>query len=284
MPNVQPPLPSDWEVRPTHPIHHTPYQLAQFWDRGIRQRVEDKTAALQAMRKRQQRKAGSATGLGVGEVPRDLRESARRSSTIRSWVRALEEPVRHYLVGEQARALHPAEPVDDSAAEEMDSEDEEIVFVGRSGAMRELNERRQAGYKRARREVEQETVDSGVVFDSFGEGESAAFKCDSPFDFAVSRRCADRAMQALACPFHLRLLRPCVSLSHSRRPHLSSCIRRAQTSPSTGSSTPHKATSATVGNLLKSPKPRDQEASDSVSWALLLSLSNLDGPPLRLAA
>ncbi|KAM4060461.1 uv-damaged dna-binding protein [Hirsutella rhossiliensis] len=176
VPNVQPPLPSDWEVRPTHPIHHTPYQLAQFWDRGIRQRVEDKAAALQATRKRQQRKAGSATGLGVGEVPRDLRELARRSPTIRSWVRALEEPVRQYLVGEQTSSRPPAELADDSAADEMDSEDEEIVFVGRSGAMRELNERRQAGYKRARREIEQETVDSGVVFDSFGEGESAAFK------------------------------------------------------------------------------------------------------------
>ncbi|PHH87624.1 hypothetical protein CDD83_8621 [Cordyceps sp. RAO-2017] len=176
VPNAQPPLPSDWEVRPTHPIHHIPYQMAQFWDRGIRQRVEDKTAALQAARKRQQRKAGSATGLGVGEVPRDLRDAAKRSPAIRAWVRALEEPVRRYLVHEQGRRGAPPDPLDDSAAEDMDSDDEEIVFVGRSGAMRELDERRQARHRRARREVEHETVDSGVVFDSLGTGERAAFK------------------------------------------------------------------------------------------------------------
>ncbi|KAG6029392.1 hypothetical protein E4U41_000353, partial [Claviceps citrina] len=44
VPNVQPPLPSDWEVRPTHKVHHrVPYSLAQFWDRGLRQRAEEKT-------------------------------------------------------------------------------------------------------------------------------------------------------------------------------------------------------------------------------------------------
>ncbi|PNY28338.1 Uncharacterized protein TCAP_01737 [Tolypocladium capitatum] len=176
VPNAQPPLPADWEVRPTHPIHHVPYQLAQFWDRGARQRVEDRAAQLQAARKKQQRAAGSATGLGPGEVPRDLRETAKRSPAARGWVRALEEPVRRFLAAEQDRRRLRQE--DDSAAEGMDSEDEEIVFVGRSGAMRELRQKREPDvrYKMARREVEHETVDSGVVFDSFGDGEGAAYK------------------------------------------------------------------------------------------------------------
>ncbi|KAF7534016.1 hypothetical protein G7Z17_g13432 [Cylindrodendrum hubeiense] len=179
VPNVQPPQPADWEVHPTHPIHRVPYQLAQFWDRGVRQIVEDKTVRLQASRKQQQLKRGSATGLGAGEVPRDLREAAKRTPVVRTWVRALEEPVRQYLC-EQVKQEEPeAEPevlVDvDSAAEEMDSEDEEIVFVGRNGAMRELQEKR-AKWKKARREVSQETVDSGMVFDSFGTDESAAYK------------------------------------------------------------------------------------------------------------
>ncbi|KAG5916686.1 hypothetical protein E4U42_007550, partial [Claviceps africana] len=42
VPNVQPPLPSDWEVRPTHPARRVPYSVAQFWDRGVRQRLEEK--------------------------------------------------------------------------------------------------------------------------------------------------------------------------------------------------------------------------------------------------
>ncbi|ODA77922.1 hypothetical protein RJ55_06525 [Drechmeria coniospora] len=178
VPNVQPPLPSDWEVHPTHPVHCVPYQVAQFWDRGIRERVQEKTVSLQAARKKQQRTTGSATGLGAGEVPRDLRESAKRSPVIRGWVRALEEPVRQFIVGERKRRvdMETARRNDDSAAEEMDSDDEEIVFVGRSGAMRELKEKKEAMYKMARREVEQEIVDSGMVFDSFGDGENAAFK------------------------------------------------------------------------------------------------------------
>ncbi|KAJ6447155.1 uv-damaged DNA-binding protein [Purpureocillium lavendulum] len=176
VPNVQPPLPSDWEVRPAHPVRRVPYQLAQFWDRGVRQRVEDKTSALQAARKKQQRNAGSATGLAVGEVPRDLRESAKRNPVIRNWVRSLEDPVRQYLVDEQRHQEGSAKQPDDIETEDLDSEDEEIVFVGRKSAMRELKEKREARHRMARREVEHETVDSGVLFDSFGEGDNAAFK------------------------------------------------------------------------------------------------------------
>ncbi|KAL7793062.1 R3H-associated N-terminal domain-containing protein [Trichoderma ceciliae] len=186
VPNVQPPEPIDWEVHPTHPIHRVPYQLAQFWDRGVRQRIQDKTSRLQAARKKQQLQAGSATGLGVGEVPRDLRESTKRSPVVRAWVKALEEPVRQYMVNERRRrqsedrADNGIDDDVDSAAEEMDSDDEEIVFVGRNGRMRDLQQKREAAaaarHRMARREVSQETVDSGLVFDSFGDDESAAFK------------------------------------------------------------------------------------------------------------
>ncbi|KAL7900222.1 R3H-associated N-terminal domain-containing protein [Trichoderma sp. SZMC 28014] len=190
VPNVQPPEPIDWEVHPTHPIHRVPYQLAQFWDHGVRQRIQDKTAKLQAARKKQQLKAGSATGLGMGEVPRDLRESTKRSPVVRTWVKALEEPVRQYMDNERQRqraeeqqrqAGNGRDEDVDSAAEEMDSDDEEIVFVGRNGRMRDMQQKRAATaaaqYRMAHREVSQETVDSGLLFDSFGDdSETAAFK------------------------------------------------------------------------------------------------------------
>ena len=227
VPNVQPPQPGDWEVHPTHPTHHTPYQLAQFWDRGVRQRVEDRTAKLQAQRKAQQLKSGSATGLGVGQVPRDLRETAKRSPAVRGWVRALEEPVRLFLRApgqgdnekreeeeekqkekdkkekkkkekEKEKEVSDSDDYDhdghhdrpsssegvdgkDATAVDvqdgLDSEDEEIVFVGRRGAMKELREKKAAGgWKKAHREVEQQKVDSGMVFDSFDNDEGASFK------------------------------------------------------------------------------------------------------------
>ncbi|KAJ4154094.1 hypothetical protein LMH87_010557 [Akanthomyces muscarius] len=176
VPNAQPPQPTDWQVQPTHPIHDVPYQLAQFWDRGVRERVGDKTRRLQATRKKQQLLSGSATGLGVGEVSRDLRESAKRSPVVKGWVRALEEPVRQFI---HARTMgggaeRPAEEQEDD--DELDSDEEEIVFAGRLDAMRELREKKKAAGKRraARREVQRETVDEGVVFDSFGDDESSA--------------------------------------------------------------------------------------------------------------
>ncbi|KAG6013034.1 hypothetical protein E4U54_007161 [Claviceps lovelessii] len=182
VPNVQPPLPSDWEVHPTHKVHRVPYSLAQFWDRGVRQRLEEKASSLQAVRKKQQRKTGSATGLGVGEVPRDLRETAKRTPAVRDWVRVLEEPVRQFLREEhqqrlqQQRAVSSQDKTDLSAVSDMDSDDEEIVFVGRDGAMRELQEKKAARHRLARRDGSHEMFDSGVMFDSFGDGESAAFK------------------------------------------------------------------------------------------------------------
>ncbi|KXH55716.1 hypothetical protein CSAL01_07665 [Colletotrichum salicis] len=164
VPNAQPPLPSDWEVHPTYPVQVVPYQVAQYWDTGLRQRIEEKTAKLQAQRKKQQRKDGSATGLSVGEVPRDLRDTAKRTPAVRGWVRVLEEPVRSFLK-ERSEASDA----------EGDSEDEEIVFVGRKG-MASAGK----GWKKARREVGSEKVDDGMVFDSLGDDESASFKYDFP--------------------------------------------------------------------------------------------------------
>ncbi|KHN97016.1 uncharacterized protein MAM_05125 [Metarhizium album ARSEF 1941] len=180
VPNVQPPAAADWEVRPTHPVQRVPYQVAQFWDRGVRQRVEEKSAELRAVRKQKQLKAGSATGLGAGEVPRDLRGMAKRTPAIRSWVHAIEDPVRRFLFEEQDRRAESARQQrggDDMPDEsELDSDDEEIVFVGRDSAMRELCEKKEARDRRAKRAVCQEAGRAGVVFDSFGEGDSAVFK------------------------------------------------------------------------------------------------------------
>ncbi|KAK1985458.1 R3H-associated N-terminal domain-containing protein [Colletotrichum cereale] len=219
VPNAQPPLPSDWEVHPTYPVQVVPYQVAQFWDTGLRQRIEDKTSRLQAQRKKQQRKDGSATGLGVGEVPRDLRDTAKRTPAVRGWVRVLEEPVRAFL----------AERSEASDAEG-DSEDDEIVFVGRRQGTA-LTGGGGVGWKKARREVGSEPVDTGMVFDALGaDDESASFKyapatrVPQPATAAAAEAMmimpspfADLLPQAMADPLHLGLLRPPVPLRHHGR-------------------------------------------------------------------
>jgi hypothetical protein len=194
VPNAQPPLPTDWDVQPTHPIHRVPYQLAQFWDRGVRQRVEDRTAKLQATRKKQQRQTGSATGMSVGEVPRDLREAAKRSDAVRSWVHSLEEPVRQYL---RERYGPETREEEDSVSDDLGSEDEEIVFVGRDSAMRELKEKKERRWRMASREVSHRTVDSGLVFDSLGDDETAAYKSVQIHSHGVGVRIGTRMLTLL---------------------------------------------------------------------------------------
>jgi hypothetical protein len=143
--------------------------------------VEEKTAKLQAIRKTQQLKTGSATGLGVGEVPRDLRELAKRTPVIRMWVHAIEEPVRQFLFEEQERYAESVQRQRDhddvSHESELDSDDEEIVFVGRDSAMRDLREKKEARRRRAaKKPASRDTGSFGLVFDAFGEGENASFK------------------------------------------------------------------------------------------------------------
>ncbi|KAK8042483.1 hypothetical protein PG994_012966 [Apiospora phragmitis] len=165
VPNVQPPQPFDWEPRPTHPVHHVPYQIAAAWDLRLRVDVEAKKAAA-ALRKQQHTKTLGDDAV-AGRVPRELFLRAKKTPAVKTWVRSLEEPVRKFLV-DQHRACEEAE-VEDS--NDGSTEDEEIVFVGRNGTMRD-------GWKKARREdKKQGATEEGMVFDALGDDdESSAFK------------------------------------------------------------------------------------------------------------
>ncbi|KAK3294325.1 R3H-associated N-terminal domain-containing protein [Chaetomium fimeti] len=146
VPNVVPPLPSDWQIRPTHRVLPTvPYQLAQFWDKGLREHVEAQKHKQQQKKHSRRRNAAGGARLGpddeetpVGHVPRDLRNTAKRTPAVKSWLRVLEEPVRAFVVerGLAAAAVAAAEG-GESSSDETDSDDEEIVFVGRNGRMRD---------------------------------------------------------------------------------------------------------------------------------------------------
>lgn len=171
VPNVQPPLPSDFQVHATHAIHHIPYQVASFWDRGLRDLVDERNATYTARRKKA---AGVVPVAGaraeVGKVPKELRTTAKRTPAVKSWLRVLEEPVRDFMI--ERGVAKPAE----SSEDEMDSEDEEIVFVGRNGTMRDGAMPKEKGWKKARREHGRGQAESGLVLDSLGDDEAGAFK------------------------------------------------------------------------------------------------------------
>lgn len=144
--------------------HNIPYQLAQFWDQKgtVRERVEQRKSAFGS---------GPAQRSTVGRVPRDLHTKAKRTPAVKSWLRVLEEPVRQFLVD---RGVAGAADSDSSS---LDSEDEEIVFVGRNGSMTDAR-----AWKKARRETkDHEVVQQGMVLDSIGDDESASFKYVRPF-------------------------------------------------------------------------------------------------------
>ncbi|KAL2164915.1 hypothetical protein VTH06DRAFT_211 [Thermothelomyces fergusii] len=146
VPNVVPPLPSDWQIRPTHPVlPPVPYQLAQYWDKGLRERAEaERQKRRQGRGRRGNAEQQQQQPPEVGFVPRDLRNTAKRTPAVKLWLRALEEPVRAFVVERGLAVVPPgrgptsarengvgAGKAGDERGSDTDSDDEEIVFVGR---------------------------------------------------------------------------------------------------------------------------------------------------------
>ncbi|KUI68775.1 hypothetical protein VM1G_03884 [Cytospora mali] len=160
VPNVEPPQPEDWEPRPVYPVHHIPYHVAAYWDRGLRQQVEEKSMAAR------KKKAAS----GAGKMPRDLRETVKRSPGVKGWVRSLEEPVRQFLAGREAAVDTEDSEDSEQVEDESDVSDDEVVFVGRKATAPQ--DRLRDGWKKAHREVHDRPIDRGMIFDSLEDDES----------------------------------------------------------------------------------------------------------------
>jgi R3H-associated N-terminal domain len=156
VPNAQPPLPSDWEVHPTYPVHTVPYYLAPLWDAGVRHRAEEIA---------EEKKRATSKRSGVqeqkGRVPQELRQKLKKSKGAKSLLQELEEEVRAFVkeFERKEREREGKEVV------EMDSEDEEIVFVGRNGVM--SDEQRQT--------VEEELEREKMIFDALEGDKGASF-------------------------------------------------------------------------------------------------------------
>ncbi|KAI0164990.1 R3H-associated N-terminal domain-containing protein [Xylariaceae sp. FL1272] len=182
VPNAIPPEPQDFVPRPTHPVNHVPYQIAAHWELHVRRDVESRNAALV---KRKQALTRTLGDEGVaGRVPRELCIRAKKTPVVRTWVRSLEEPVRKYLVERHvAKESENDLKTDDSESfsDSMDSEDEEIVFVGRNGSMRDgrgsgKSKRQEPSWKKARRQQEGQAKDEGMLFDPHGDEDGGNFR------------------------------------------------------------------------------------------------------------
>ncbi|KAF2475656.1 uncharacterized protein BDR25DRAFT_300677 [Lindgomyces ingoldianus] len=161
-PYVEPPSPKDWEIHPTHPVHHVPYYLAPLWDAGLAARnLERKTAAAAKAKSAAHPVATNPTTPGV--VPRELREKLKRSRGAKGLLMDLESEVRAFVSRweeNERKAKDEGLPVDP------DSSDDEIVFVGRNGQMNDQRSPRSSD--EARREIMLFDTPEGDQGGSFG--------------------------------------------------------------------------------------------------------------------
>ena len=137
-PWAQPPLPSDWEVHPTYPKHNVPYYLASLWDHEMAARAEAQKKKQDAAR----RTAQAANG-GQGKIPRELREKLKKAKAAKGLLRDLEEQVRLFVENWEEKMKLGGKKSESKKKHgrresELDSEDDEIVFVGRHGQMSDL--------------------------------------------------------------------------------------------------------------------------------------------------
>lgn len=125
-PWAEPPLPSDWQVQPTHAIHHVPYFLAPLWDAEYCRVSQERKK-----RKEEAKKPASKEDAAAAKVKQELRATLKKARGAKGLLQDLEEEVRGFVEKweEKQRQLEKEGLIDP------DSEDEEIVFIGRNGAM-----------------------------------------------------------------------------------------------------------------------------------------------------
>ncbi len=156
-PHAQPPLPEDWEVRPANRQQSIPYFLAPLWDAEyakIHQQREKRKAAAN--------KPASREEAAALKVQKELRDKLKRSRGARGLLQDLELEVRRFVEQWEAKQKQ----LESEGLLDPDSEDEEIVFVGRNGAMSDEQKRLQeaAAVEKDRLVFESLVADHGASF------------------------------------------------------------------------------------------------------------------------
>lgn len=161
-PHAQPPLPEDWQIQPTHSLQHVPYFLAPLWDAEYA-----RTASLRMKRAEAAKAPKTKEEATAAKVKQELKAKIKRSRGAKSLLQDLEEEVRGFIEKWEEKQKQ----LETEGLIEPDSEDEEIVFVGRNGAM--------SDEKRRSRHEEQLEKDK-LIFQSLVDDHGASFGYDQP--------------------------------------------------------------------------------------------------------
>lgn len=160
-PHAAPPLPSDWEVQPTHPVHQpVPYSLAPLWDAEY----------ARAAAARQEAATGAVDGGAAAGIEREIRAKLKRARGAKGLLQDLETEIRGFVAqwDEKQRRLEEDGLLD---AEAETSEDDEVVFVGRNGATSDGSRGGTEGGALAR---------DRIVFQGLVDDHGAGFAYDCP--------------------------------------------------------------------------------------------------------
>lgn len=105
-----------------------PYYLAPLWDANLaaRQTVEERREAT--------KQHVEVKEAGRGKVPKELRDRLKKAKAAKGLLQALEEQVRKFVKDWEEKTM----AAERELPPEGDSEDEEIVFVGRNGQMHDI--------------------------------------------------------------------------------------------------------------------------------------------------
>lgn len=161
-PHAEPPLPSDWEVRPTYPVHSVPYFLAPLWDAEFK--AKEKARRAENAKRADPLAHGTSEQQAASRVPKELRAKLKKSRGAKGLLQDLEEEVRRFIAQWEAKQRE----LEREGLIDGDSEDEEIVFVGRNGSMRDSEERR-------REKEEEGLAKDKLIFQSLVNDHGAAF-------------------------------------------------------------------------------------------------------------
>ena len=109
------------------------------------------------------RKQAEAEDESAGKIPRELREKLKKAKAAKGLLKDLEEQVRLFVKNWEDQTK-------DGSKHELDSEDEEIVFVGRNGQMNDIPSSPKISLDED--DVER---DQRLVFDSLANDQGASF-------------------------------------------------------------------------------------------------------------
>lgn len=151
-------------------------------------------AARSAAQKKRSKSAQAEKG--PGSVPKELREKLKRTKAAKGLLQDLEEEVRKFVKKWEEKEKE----LEGEGLHNIDSDDEEIVFVGRNGQMHDMPDS-----PRSKREAEEEEVKRDkLVFHSLEDDHGASFGHVLPLQ---SLGCAADILQTLACSLDSILLR-----------------------------------------------------------------------------